>query len=268
NVAAGSVPPSRFAKQNLFFPRLDWHVNGRNDAFVDYNIVNFDSTYGYNGAPTFTNSSPSTNGPTSYHERFLVGGLTSQIGKASVNQVHFQYGRDLETAGANAAGPSVANGIVTFGMPNALPRVAEPDEHHTFKFGGDVNIIHEVMINLFQGGGIYTYSDANTLLNFQNWIKDAFQGQSGDTDPYAGYHYTRFVQTIDKVNTTPATEGKDDFWMKMYDVFAEDSWKLTPKFTLNAGVRYDVQFTPAPGLVNNNFAPLSTYYSQTIKNVL
>ena len=156
NVAAGSVPPSRYAKQNLFFPRLDWHINGRNDAFVDYNFVNFDSTYGYSGAPTFTNSSPSTNGPTSYHERFLVAGLTSQIGKASVNQVHFQYGRDLETAGANAAGPSVATGVVTFGMPNALPRVAEPDEHHiqftdvfstvkghhTFKFGGDVNIIH------------------------------------------------------------------------------------------------------------------------------
>lgn len=282
NVAAGSVPPSRYAKQNLFFPRLDWHINSRNDAFVDYNFVNFDSTYGYSGAPTFTNSSPSTNGPTSYHERFLVAGLTSQIGKASVNQVHFQYGRDLETAGANAAGPSVATGVVTFGMPNALPRVAEPDEHrtqitdvfstvkghHTFKVGGDVNLVHEVMINLFQGGGIYSYGDANTLLNFQDWIQDAFAGQPGDTDPYAGYHYDRFVQTIDKVNTAANTQGKDDFWMKMFDVFAEDSWKLTPKLTLNVGVRYDIQLTPAPGLVNNNFPPLSTYYSQTIKNVL
>ena len=282
NIAAGNVPPSRFAKQNLFFPRLDWHINSRNDAFVDFNFADFDQTYGYNAAPTFTNSSPSTNGPTSYHERFLVGGLTSQIGKASVNQVHWQYGRDLETAGANAAGPSVATGVVTFGMPNALPRVAEPDEHriqftdvfstvkghHTFKFGGDVNIVHEVMINLFQGGGIYSYGDANTTLNFQDWIQDAFQGQPGDTDPYAGYRYNTFVQTIDKVNTAAGTQGKDDFWMKMFDGFAEDSWKITPKFTLNAGVRYDVQLTPAPGLVNNNFPPLSTYYSQTIKNVL
>jgi outer membrane receptor protein involved in Fe transport len=135
--------------------------------------------------------------------------------------------------------------------------VAEPDEHriqftdvfsmvkghHTFKFGGDVNIVHEVMINLFQGGGIYSYGDANTLLNFQDWIQDAFQGQPGDTDPYAGYRYNTFVQTIDKVNTVAGTQGKDDFWMKMYDVFAEDSWKLTPKFTLNAGVRYDIQLT-------------------------
>ncbi|MGH9595345.1 MAG: carboxypeptidase regulatory-like domain-containing protein [Edaphobacter sp.] len=281
NVAAGSAPPARFQKQNLFFPRLDFHINSRNDAFVDYNFADYDSTYGYSPANTFTNSSPSTNGPTSYHERFLVAGLTTQIAKASINQIHFQYGRDLETAGANASGPSVATGVVTFGMPNALPRVAEPDEHriqftdvfsttkgrHTFKFGGDVNLVHEVMINLFQGGGIYGYGDSTTLLNFQDWIQDAFAGQPGDTDPYAGYHYNTFVQTVDKVNTTSATEGKDDFWMKMYDAFAEDSWKIKPNLTLTVGVRYDIQLTPAPGSVNNNFPPISTQYSQTIKNV-
>jgi hypothetical protein len=281
NVAAGDAPPPRFQKQNLFFPRLDFHINSRNDAFVDYNFDDYDSTYGYSPSNTFSNSSPSTNGPTSYHERFLVAGLTTQIAKASVNQVHFQYGRDLETAGANASGPSVATGVVTFGMPNALPRIAEPDEHriqftdvfsttkgrHSLKFGGDVNLVHEVMINLFQGGGVYSYGDATTLLNFQDWIQDAYQGQPGDTDPYAGYHYNTFVQTIDKVNTTPTTEGKDDFWMKMYDAFAEDSWKIKPNLTLTFGVRYDIQLTPPPGLVNNNFPPISTQYSQTIKNV-
>ena len=282
NVAPGDTPPGRFQKQNLFFPRIDYHINHRNDAFVDYNFDDYDSSYGYSSANTFSNSSPSTNGPTSYHERFLVAGLTTQLGRASVNQIHFQYGRDLETAGANASGPSVATGVVTFGMPNALPRIAEPDEHriqftdvfsttkghHTFKAGGDANIVHEVMINLFQGGGVYSYGESTTLANFRDWIQDAYAGQAGDTDPYAGYHYNTFVQTVDKVNTAPGTQGKDDFWMKMFDAFAEDSWKLTPNFTLTAGVRYDVQLTPAPGLVNNNFAPISTEYSQTIKNVL
>ena len=280
NVAVGDAPPARFQKQNLFFPRIDYHINSRNDAFVDYNFADYDSTYGYSPANTFSNSSPTTNGPTSYHERFLVAGLTTQIGKASVNQVHFQYGQDLETAGANAAGPSVATGVVTFGMPNALPRVAEPDEHriqftdvfstnkghHSFKFGGDVNLVHEVMINLFQGGGVYSYGDATTLLNFQDWIQDAYAGQPGDTDPYAGYHYNTFVQTIDKVNTAAGTQGKDDFWMKMYDGFAEDTWKVRQNVTLTLGVRYDIQITPPPGLINNSSA-LATEYSGTIKNV-
>jgi hypothetical protein len=282
NIGPGDVPPSRFQKENLFFPRLDYHLNHRNDVFVDYNFADFDSTYGYSTANTFSNSSPSTNGPTSYHERFLVAGLTTQIAKASINQIHFQFGRDLETAGANASGPSVATGVVTYGMPNALPRVAEPDEHryqftdvfsttkghHTLKFGGDVNIVHEVMINLFQGGGVYSYADTNNAAAFGDWIQDAFQGQSGDTDPYAGFRYNTFVQTIDTVNpVSTGRSGADDFWMKMFDGFGEDTWRLSQNFVLTAGVRYDIQLTPAPGKPNTNYAPLSTYYSSTIKNV-
>jgi hypothetical protein len=282
NVAAGSEPPSRFSKQNLFFPRLDYHINSKNDAFADFNFADFDSSYGYSPANTFTNSSPSTNGPTSYHERFLVGGLTTVISDTAVNQIHLQWGRDLETAGANASGPSVSMGALTFGMPNALPRVAEPDEHrlqfsdvfskvhgrHNLKLGGDANIVHEVMINLYQGGGIYSYGESTSTGNFQDWVFDAFQGQGGNTDPYAGYHYNTFVQTVDTVHTKANTQGTDDFWMNIFDGFAEDSWKMGQHLTLTAGVRYDVQMTPAPGLINSNYAPVSNYYSQTIKNVL
>ncbi len=275
----GFGAPTRFSKQDTFFPRLDWHISSRNDMFVDYNFANFDSSYGYSGANTFSGSSPTTNGPTSYHERFLVAGLTTQVSGQSVNQVHFQYGRDLETAGANAAAPSVGIGTFTYGMPNALPRIAEPDEHrtqftdvfstshghHTFKFGGDANIVHEVMINLFQGGGIYNYSGSSNAINFANWAADSFRGQPGDTDPYAGYHFTSFVQTTDILN--PASKaGLDDFWMKMFDAFAEDSWKIRPNLTITAGVRYDIQITPPPIKNNTNFPPLSTLYSSTIKN--
>ncbi|GGA68271.1 hypothetical protein GCM10011507_19720 [Edaphobacter acidisoli] len=278
-LANGYGAPSRFSKENIFFPRLDWHINSRNDAFVNYNFADFDSTYGYNGSNTFNGSSPTTNGPTSYHERFLVGGLTTQVSGISINQVHWQYGRDLETAGANAAAPSIAIGTFTYGMPNALPRTAEPDEHrtqitdvfsttrghHTLKFGGDFNLVHEIMINLYQGGGVYSYGGSTNALNFQNWATDAFAGQPGDTDPYAGYRFTSFVQTIDQVN--PASKaGQDDFWMKMFDGFAEDAWKIRPNFTLTAGIRYDIQITPAPIKNNTNFPPLSTYYSSTIKN--
>jgi hypothetical protein len=274
--------PSRFAKEDLFFPRLDYHFNSKNDAFVDYNFANFQSTYGYNSSATFNNSSPSSNGPTYYHERFLVGGWTTQIGSASVNDVRGQWSRDLETAGANAAAPFVNMGPISYGMPNALPRKAEPDEHrlqlsdvfstahgrHTFKFGGDFNLVHEVMINLYQGGGLYSYGESTNQANFQDWIQDAFAGQAGDTDPYAGYRYKQLVETVDQVNTAPGTQGKDDFWMKMYDVFAEDSWQVARNLTLTAGLRWDLQLTPNPGLVNHLFDPISSEYTSAIKNVL
>jgi hypothetical protein len=279
---ATEAPPSRYSKEDIFFPRLDYHINSKNDAFVNFNWADYSSTNGYAAAPTYTNSSTSTNGSTTYHERFLIAGLTTQVGMASVNQIHFQFGRDLETAGANAPGPSVGlSNLLTYGMPNALPRIAEPDEHriqftdvfstvhghHSIKFGGDANIVHEVMINLFQGGGVYSYGGTTPLQNFTSWAQDSFRGEPGDTDPYAGYHYTSFVQTIDQLNTGNRA-GADDFWFKIFDGFAEDSWKLRPNLTLNIGVRYDAQLTPAPIKNNTNYAPLSTEYSSTIKNVM
>ena len=270
--------PRRFAKETLVFPRVDYQLNQKNLLYANFNFANFDQTFGYNASPTFSNSSPSTNAPTSYHERFVVAHWTSTLTSTAVNDLRFQWGRDLETAGANASGPSVGMGAETYGMPNALPRIAEPDEHryqitdvfdkvfgrHTFKFGGDANIVHEVMINLFQGGGIYGYS-GNVTQEFQNWVVDAFAGQAGDTDAFAGSHYNTFVQTIDAINPV-SKAGADDFWMKMYDFFAEDSWKVNNRFTVNLGVRYDLQLTPNPVKPNTSTA-LAAKYNTTIRNV-
>jgi hypothetical protein len=271
--------PTRFAKETLIFPRVDYQLNSKNLVYANFNGADFDQTFGYAPNATYSNTSPSTNAPTSYHERFLIAHWTSTITSTAVNDLRFQWGRDLETAGANAPGPSVSMGAEVYGMPNALPRIAEPDEHryqitdvfskvqgkHTLKFGGDINIVHEVMINLFQGGGIYGYSGTVTS-EFQNWAEDAFAGQAGDIDPFAGAHYNTFVQTIDLINKAPGTAGADDFWMKMYDGFGEDTWKLNQKLTLNLGVRYDLQLTPNPSVPNTSSA-LSTEYNSTIKNV-
>ena len=275
----GINPPSRYAKENIFFPRLDYDLNEKNHFFVNFNFANFDSTNGYSPNPTYSNSSVSTNGPTSYHERFLIANWTPALTNNSVNEVRFQWGRDLETAGANAAGPSVTlSGLEAYGMPNALPRLAEPDEHryqitdifstqkgrHTFKFGGDANIVHEVMINLYQGGGLYNYI-GTPLQAFQNWAVDAFRGQDGDTAANQGTHYSTFVQTIDAINPL-SRAGADDFYMQMYDGFAEDSWKIRPNLVLNLGVRYDFQLTPSPAKPNTSSA-IAEYYNSTIKNV-
>jgi hypothetical protein len=275
----GISPPSRFSKENIFFPRLDYDLNEKNHFFVNFNFANFDSTNGYAPNPTYSNSSVSTNGPTSYHERFLIANWTLALTNNSVNEVRFQWGRDLETAGANAPGPSVTlNSLEAYGMPNALPRLAEPDEHryqftdifstqkgkHTFKFGGDANIVHEVMINLYQGGGLYSYI-GTPLQAFQNWAVDAFRGQAGDTAANQGTHYSTFVQTIDAINPL-ARAGADDFYMQMYDGFAEDSWKFRPNLVFNLGVRYDFQLTPSPAKPNTS-SPIAEYYNTTIKNV-
>ncbi|MGA8111241.1 MAG: carboxypeptidase regulatory-like domain-containing protein [Acidobacteriaceae bacterium] len=270
---AGVYP--RTGKQDIFFPRLDWQINDKNRVFADFNFANYTLPDGYSASPSYTNLSVTANGNAYYHERFFVTQLTSTLTPRSVNNFLFQWGRDLEAAGANAPGPSVTvSGVQQYGMPNALPRPAEPDEHrlqftdtfsheqgrHEWKFGGDANLVHEVMINLFQGGGLYSYAPGNPAAAFQNWVQDVYEVPP--TSGSAGYHYTSFTQVYDPITHV----GKDDFWMKDPDWFVEDTWKARPNLTLNLGARYDLQITPDPTHPNAS-STLATYYTQKLKTV-
>ena len=155
-----------------------------------------------------------------------------------------------------------------YGLPNALPRPAFPDEHrlqfndilsltrgkHTIKAGADVNLIHELLINLFQGGGVYSYAGGSA---FSNWVADVTGMNLGDG--LTGRHFTTFVQVTDPVTGV----GKDDFYNNDVAGFVEDSWKVRPNLTLHLGVRYDLQLIPKPPKPNTA-TPLTTLYTSTI----
>jgi hypothetical protein len=207
------------------------------------------------------------NGSADYHERFLIANWTTVLNQSSVNQVTFQWSRDLEVAGANASGPSVSiSSIAAYGMPNALPRPAFPDEHrwevadifsktfgrNTLKVGFDLNLIDELAVNLFQGGGIYNYSPGTATGAFTNWVQDVY-GVNG------GKHYTNFTQVNDPITHV----GKDDAWQKVLGAFVDERFKVSPKFQVSLGVRYDIQMIPQPPIPNTT-SDIAQLYTKTI----
>ena len=267
----GAFP--RFFNQDTGFGKLDYALNNRNHLSASFNLVDFHAPYSYQPNPSYSDSSPTANGPNVTHERIFVANWDSTISSSMVNNLRFQWGRDLEITGANFGPPSVGISLVdTYGMPNALPRAAEPDEHryqfadvlswthgtHQFKMGADINIIHEVMVNLFQGGGIYTYSPTGGALGaFQAWVADVAGINLGDG--LTGQHWTTFTQVTDPITHV----GKDDFWMKEPAFFFEDVWKARPNLTLSLGVRYDLQLVPQPPQPFTA-TPLTTLYTSKI----
>ena len=267
----GTYP--RATNNDILFGKLDYLINTRNRLSTSFDYANNVAPNGYSTAPSSNNDSIQTNGSYIYHERIFIANLDTTFTNTIVNNLRFQWGRDLEVAGANAPGPYVSlSNITAYGEFYALPRTAEPDEHrtqiadtvsishgkHLFKTGFDVNIIHEVMINLFQGTGRYTYSGTNQQA-FNNWALDVFNINAGDG--LTGKHYTSFVQVNDPITHV----GKDDFWEKDYSGFFEDSWHATPKLTVNMGLRYDVFLIPQPPQPNT-LTPLTTLYTSTINN--
>ncbi len=265
----GSFP--RTGVNDIGFGKLDYQANANNRVSLAFDLDDYHAPNSYSSAATYSNLSVTANGPIVLHERFLVGNWDSTPKSNMVNNVRFQWGMDNEIAGANSGGPSVSiASAMTYGMPNALPRPAFPDEHrwqeadtlswtigkHTVKFGVDLNQIHEKIANLFQGGGIYSYSGAAATA-FDNWALDVFGINAGDG--LTGKHYSSFVQVTDPITGI----GKDDWWENDFGGFIEDSWKATRNLTINLGVRYELQLTPQPPRPNT-LNPLNAAWTSRI----
>ena len=263
---------ARTGVNDLAFGKIDYQLNSGNRLSVNFDWDNYHAPNAYNSGTTVNNNSVTQNGFLATHTRFVIANWNAVISPSLLNNMRFQWARDNEIAGANAPGPSVSiQNVMNYGMPNALPRPAFPDEHrlqiaqtltwvhgkHQVKFGYDINSIHEVLINLFQGGGIYNYS-GTAAAAFNNWVIDAFNINIGDG--LTGKHYTApFTQVFDPITGT----GKDDFYDKDYAGFAEDAWKIRPNLTLNLGVRYEIQTVPQP-LKPNTTTPLNAYLTSYI----
>jgi hypothetical protein len=269
---------SRNLKQDIFFPKLDWQPTAKDHLSISFLWDDYKQPNIYNGAAVVvTSSGVGANAGYYVHERFLVGSWDRVLTNTSANSFRWQWSRDLETSNSNEPGPNVGiSGFAAYGEATGVPRIAEPDEHrlqffdvytktigkHTIKAGFDLNFVHEIMIQLFQGDGSYSYG------SFANWVQDVY-GVNGGT------HYNSFNQGFDSNGTVGPTAtpgkgiGKDDFWMKNLSGFVEDSWKVKSNLTVTAGLRYDTQLIPQPSVpYTQNFSgvpsPLGVAYTTTI----
>ena len=275
----------RDLRQDIGFFKLDYQLNAKNHLSALVNLQNWGEPYGYNTSYTVANGGKGNNGTGGTHERFVIATWDTTLSNTMLNELRFQWGRDFEFDSANEPGPFINLGnYVEYGETSALPRPAFPDEHryqvsdnftlvkgaHTFKTGGDLNFIHELLINLFQGDGNYQYTSPVTLpaaagcptstanTEFCDWLLDA-TGTTVPGDARAGQHYVSFTQVTDPITHV----GKDDFYDDDYGLYFEDTWKARRNLTLNLGVRYDLQHVPPPPHPNTA-TPFLTYYTSTL----
>jgi hypothetical protein len=182
---------------------------------------------------------------------------TWAIGNNKVNEFRFQYARRglsyfYNTQIPGGADPAVnIPGFAYFGREpySYIQRVENRYQftdnfswsvgRHSMKFGGDVNYLPITATFTVNYGGVYDFgSFSASSLGFVNPSPGAlpdFPGLS-PVQSYGAGLPGDFVQGIGSPS--------DSFKNIPIGVFWQDSWRVSPKITLNYGVRYDVEIPP------------------------
>lgn len=244
---AGRVTPYEIGRdQDVFLVKTDINLNTANNLSVRFNRQNFT---GVNNENSGALSAEEHSGDSVARTTTVSGTLASAISPQVLNEFRFQFARDAEPGEANSDQPEAriqtSDGFFFIGRNNFSPRettirraqfvdnISYLTGRHAFKFGADLNF--DRILNFFPGlfTGQYTFpSYAAFLAN----------------TPSA------FTQNFPGANTDGPTTHPDS---SDYGFFAQDDFRVTPKLTLNLGVRYDYQKLSAPPIRNDDPALLN-----------
>lgn len=284
NGILGNVP--RTTRQTNLFPRLDWRVNNRIHLIGQYNFMRRTASNGViggasspDGIGSFGNGSSSENTGVVRLQYFFTPRILSSL--------RYQYSRTLLAQLAATPTPfesQFANNTLgrapqisidrssgfTFGTLSSQNKSEYPLEirqqftddftwihhRHAFRFGYDYNHVADSINGMNSQNGSYSYS---SLANFvaDMLSPDSCDGTTTGAGNYPCYRYYR--QTIGPSSWSFETAD--------YAAFAADDWKLTPRFTLSLGLRYDFERLPDTNkYVANPDIPQTAYLPQDRNN--
>jgi hypothetical protein len=184
---------------------------------------------------------------------------TSETQSYSTNSLLTQTGLSVPQPDLDwSEAPQVLiNGFMSTGAGNpgmqrgqivqALDNVTWTRRGHSFKFGGDFKRISD--------------HDDNVYGNYRSgWY--VFNGSS-DVGQAIGDPYTAFLLGLpDYTEVSSTNKPTMDGLGYAYAAFAQDDWKITPRLTLNLGLRYELH--PPIREIHYNTAVFQPDYSATI----
>ncbi|HEU5340815.1 TonB-dependent receptor [Edaphobacter sp.] len=125
--------------------------------------------------------------------------------------------------------PSAARGQVSTNMTGALEEVlTKTIRTHTLRFGFEGNLIRYNVQNPQSGFGTFNFDDRFTQKNYQT-------GDPNSGNAMAALLLGAYTST--SYNITPAYALQQIYMAP----FVQDDWRVTPKLTLNLGVRWDYE---------------------------
>jgi hypothetical protein len=245
----GQVP--RKISNDLYFGRLDYHLNDRNTFSASFNFLRFVSPNGISSSISSTSGGAvNSQGDDSV---FVRNGKATWTTVLSGNMVNaFRYGLNTDrqadtfdpgTLGGGLGYLDVSVAGVALGPPSYLPRLQPLETRnqfdddlswsigkHTVKVGATFEHVNEDINYLSGRFGSYTYP---TVTSFA-------EDYSGNTT--GAKNWTGYSQTFGN----PAVV----YAIKDLGIYLEDQFKATDRLTVTLGARYERSFAPPPPAAN------------------
>jgi outer membrane receptor protein involved in Fe transport len=241
---------SRAQDQDVYLFKLDAEASSNHHVSLRYNRQDFTGGGFENGG--IRNSLQHT-GDSLVKTDTLTGSLASSFTPNLYNELRGQYAKDSEPGTANSADPEATilqNGqtVLVIGRNFFSPRETTIKRYqgadtmtwlfgnHAVKGGFDYN--HDDILNFFPGNfsGSYTFS---SIADFDN-------GKA-----------SRFVQAFPGAGTSGPTTQPN---LTDYAAFVQDEWRITQEWTVDVGVRYDLQTVHQPSVQNPDPALVAAGY--------
>jgi len=252
-------PIERTNNARVLLAKFDFNLSDRHHASLKYNYTWSEQR---NGTFDYDHWARSSNGLEQDHSNAINGSLMSYLKPNLANEFRFQYSREdrprpydgprSAALGTNRvdAGPrpfpdvamDFANGY-RFGMPFFLPiayydtrmqlldnmSIARGD--HFFKAGFEYNKVHSIQTFVGFANSRYIFASVPAFLAFQD---------SGDTGGLL-----LFLQQAG-VGRSVNAAGTQNIPQTEYAAYIQDTWKPSPKWTFNYGLRWEAQIEPDP----------------------
>jgi hypothetical protein len=231
------IAPASFDTTN-FFARVDHKLSDRNQLSARYSLyhIKADNSRTVGGLNAVSRGS----GLDDVDQTVQVSNV-STLSSRTLNEARFQFTHSRLDAPINdTVGPAVSiSGVANFGTATSSPlardinlfeavnNVSTQRGAHSPKVG--VDFLYNRVNVVFPGAvqGVYSF---NSVVNFLTGNYITFQQAFGAPSQFQSNPNVGF--------------------------FAQDEWRVSPNFTVNAGLRYDLQFLPTPIQTDtNNLAP-------------
>ena len=272
-------PISRTNDARALLAKFDFRLSDRHNLSLKYNYT---WSQQQNGTFDVDSWARSANAVEQDHSNAVNGSLVSYLSSNTSNELRFQYSREdrprpyegprTSLLGPNPADPPALRpfpdvamdfgGTFRFGMPFFIPvqyydtriqlldNVSMAKGNHFFKVGGEFNRVNSVQTFIGFANSRYIFA---SVTDFLGYLAD-----STTAGPLLYLQQAGVGRTVREAGTQEIPQTELAFYI-------QDSWKPSPKLTVDYDLRWEAQLQPDP-LTPPNQVFFGPFIGRTVTN--